>query len=197
MVFAEPGRAVAILQENAADRGGRGAPIQRVVRSGRQAGSRERRVAANAACPGSARNFGSRGNGRQWPFLCLAAGATQQSGEIGALQDATWSNSFLSRRPAVLEVHELIHGDVGQGDADRHLLRLRLAHRRAPGQRQGPDQADKVWSTLKSPQRCQPSSGVGMERPRRHLRLALNDGQVGTHRGGRHGPCDLVLANCA
>src|SRR5580698_4720038 len=60
-----------------------------------------------------------------------------------------------------------------------------------------PDQADKVWSTLKSAQRCQPSSGVGMERPRRHLRLALNDGQVGTYRGGWHGPCDLVLANRA
>ena len=43
-------------------------------------------------------------------------------------------------------------------------------------------------ATLKSAQRRQPSSGVGMERPRRHLRLALNDGQVGPYRRGRHGP---------
>ena len=55
----------------------------------------------------------------------------------------------------------------------------------------------RCGATLKSAQRRQPSSGVGMERPRRHLRLALNDGQVGTYRGGRHGPCDLVLANRA
>src|ERR1700733_6303985 len=45
-------------------------------------------------------------------------------------------NPVPPRRPAVLEVHELIHGHVREGDADRHLLLLRLAHRRAPGQRQ-------------------------------------------------------------
>jgi hypothetical protein len=52
-------------------------------------------------------------------------------------------------------------------------------------------------TTLKPAQRRQPSSGVGMERPRRHLRLTLNDGQIGTYRRGRHGSCDFVLANRA
>jgi hypothetical protein len=60
-----------------------------------------------------------------------------------------------------------------------------------------PTKRTRCGATLKSAQRRQPSSGVGMERPRRHLRLALNDGQVGPYRGGRHGPCDLVLANRA
>ena len=66
-----------------------------------------------------------------------------------------------------------------------------------PSNSRDPTKRTRCGATLKSAQRRQPSSGVGMERPRRHLRLALNDGQVGTYRGGRHGPCDLVLANRA
>ena len=34
--------------------------------------------------------------------------------KIGALQDADWSNSLLSRRPTVFKVHELIHRHVRQ-----------------------------------------------------------------------------------
>jgi hypothetical protein len=41
------------------------------------------------------------------------------------------------------------------------------------------------------------SRGVGIECPSYHLRLALNDGQVGSHRGGRHSPCDFILADRA
>ena len=40
-------------------------------------------------------------------------------------------NPVLPHRPAVLDVHELIYCDVRQREADRYLLRLRLAHRRA------------------------------------------------------------------
>src|SRR3984957_8734933 len=41
-------------------------------------------------------------------------------------------NPVPPRRPAVFEVHKLVHRHVREGDADRHLLLLRLAHRRAP-----------------------------------------------------------------
>jgi hypothetical protein len=66
-----------------------------------------------------------------------------------------------------------------------------------PSNSRDPTKRTRCGATLKSARWRQPSSGVGMERPRRHLRLALNDGQVGLYRGGRHGPCDLVLANRA
>jgi hypothetical protein len=48
----------------------------------------------------------------------ILAVATQQSGEIGALQDATWSNPGFSHRPAVLQLHELVEGHTRQREAD-------------------------------------------------------------------------------
>jgi hypothetical protein len=38
---------------------------------------------------------------------------------MGALQDASWSDPLLPRRPAVFDVHELIHCDVRQRQADK------------------------------------------------------------------------------
>jgi hypothetical protein len=100
---------------------------------------------------------------------------------------------------------ELILGDRGamasdngaQGGQSKLLLMNGLTERLDPSNSRGPTKRTKCGATLKSAQGRQPSSGVGMERPRRHLRLALNDGQIGKYRGGRHGPCDLVLANRA
>ena len=48
------------------------------------------------------------------------------------------SNPFRPGRPAVLDVHELVHGQARQRDADRLLLGPGLTHRRAPGDRQIP-----------------------------------------------------------
>ena len=45
-------------------------------------------------------------------------------------------NPVLPHRPAVFEVHKLVHRHVREGDADRRLLLLRLTHRRAPRERQ-------------------------------------------------------------
>jgi hypothetical protein len=46
-----------------------------------------------------------------------------------------WSNPFRPRRPAVLDVHELIHGQARQRDADRLPLQLGLTYRRPPRDR--------------------------------------------------------------
>src|SRR5580704_15453030 len=68
-----------------------------------------------------------------------------------------------------LEVHELIHGHVREGDADRHLLLLRLAHRRAPGQRQVAPRVRAVrgpivlWRLLEGPRLLVPLGAVGSE----------------------------------
>src|SRR3984957_16228949 len=45
-------------------------------------------------------------------------------------------NPVLPHRPTVLNVHELIYGDIGQREPDRQLLFLGLAHRSAPRERQ-------------------------------------------------------------
>jgi hypothetical protein len=83
-----------------------------------------------------------------------------------------------------------------QGGQSKLLLMNGLTERWDPSNNLDPPKRTGCGS-LKPAERRQPSSSVGMERPRRDLRLALNDGQVGTYRGGRHGPCDLVLANRA
>jgi hypothetical protein len=41
-------------------------------------------------------------------------------------------NPVFPPRPVIFELHELIHREIRQGDADRHFLRLQLAHRRTP-----------------------------------------------------------------
>ena len=84
-----------------------------------------------------------------------------------------------------------------EGGQSKLLFDERISRAVNSSSSRDPTKRTRCGATLKSAQRRQPSSGVGMERPRRHLRLALNDGQVGTYRGGRHGPCDLVLANRA
>jgi len=58
---------------------------------------------------------------------------------------------------SVLEVHELIHGHVRQRDADRHLLRLRLTHRRAPRKRD--DDCACSQSMISSGDRCGAAKG--------------------------------------
>jgi hypothetical protein len=68
-------------------------------------------------------------NGRPGPFLCLAA-AVRDELVRGRL------NPLLSHRPVVFQVMELVKGHARQRDADRLDLRLGLADRRAPGQRQ-------------------------------------------------------------
>jgi hypothetical protein len=89
-------------------------------------------------------------------------------------------------------------GQMGpRGGQSKLLFDERISRAVDPSNSRDPTKRTRCGATLKSAQRRQPSSGVGMERPRRHLRLALNDGQIGTYRGGRHGPCDLVLANRA
>src|SRR3984957_15744270 len=78
-------------------------------------------------------------------------------------------NPVPPRRPAVFEVHELIHGHVRGGDADRHLLLLRLTHRRAPGQRQVAPRVRAVrgpvvlWRLLEGPRLLVPLGSVGSE----------------------------------
>src|SRR3984885_9350931 len=73
------------------------------------------------------------------------------------------------RRPAVFEVHKLVHRHVREGDTDRHLLLLRLAHRRAPGQRQVAPRVRAVrgpivlWRLLECPRLLIPLGAVGPE----------------------------------
>jgi hypothetical protein len=85
----------------------------------------------------------------------------------------------------------------GRGGLVEIIIDDRISRAVDPSNSRDPTKRTRRGATLKSAQRRQPSSGVGMERPRRHLRLALNDGQVGPYSWGRHGPCDLVLANRA